>query len=205
MVEVFAQIDTDKSGMISENEFNKMKESDKVTAALELLKIESQHLLALGESIFGAGEDGEEGITELSFSEFLEMAIHLRPENNATVLDIIELRHVVGSYKGKIENKILDLEYNLARQEAAGTNETTAAQMQKTYTDMQVLRQDIKEDMRNLKDVDQLYHRRKRELDELKRRLCEGRFRRNVVWIFPGFRFIGNRALARNDEGGRAA
>lgn len=117
MVEVFAEIDADRSGMISQKEFELMKKNDKVTAALELLAIQKSHLVALGDSMFGALEvgddtdprDSKEG-KEMSFTEFLEMAIHLRPENLATVLDVIEMRHVIAQYKKKLENKIMDLE-----------------------------------------------------------------------------------------------
>lgn len=55
MVEVFAEVDTDRSGLISQTEFELMKENDKVTAALELLAIQKSHLVALADSVFVKG------------------------------------------------------------------------------------------------------------------------------------------------------
>jgi len=45
LVEVFAELDEDRSGLISEKEFEQMKTNDKVTDALDLLGIQKQHLL----------------------------------------------------------------------------------------------------------------------------------------------------------------
>jgi len=63
MVEVFAELDEDRSGLISSVEFDMMKENDKVSEALELLGISKTHLIALGESVFGGQmtDDGEKG------------------------------------------------------------------------------------------------------------------------------------------------
>jgi hypothetical protein len=45
--------------------------------------IEKQHVIALGESLFGDDPAGDE--EEMSFEEFINMIVHLRPENLATV------------------------------------------------------------------------------------------------------------------------
>ena len=69
--QVFAEIDKDRSGLISQTEFNLMRENEKVTAALELLSINEEHLIALGDSMFGSddGDDDDEGnmLNEMSF------------------------------------------------------------------------------------------------------------------------------------------
>ena len=47
-----------------------MRENEKVTAALELLSINEEHLIALGDSMFGsdeAEEDDEMMFSEMSF------------------------------------------------------------------------------------------------------------------------------------------
>merc|ERR1712216_428911 len=53
------------------------------------------------------GDDGLEAETkELSFDEFLEMVIHMRPENNASIMDICTLRKMVRSMSRRITKRI---------------------------------------------------------------------------------------------------
>ncbi len=122
-----------------------MKKNEKVTAALELLAIQKSHLLQLGDSMFGqmdnegaagGGGGGEKESREMSFTEFLEMAIHLRPENLATVLDVIEMRHVIAQYKKKLENKIMDLEGTITADYNRATMSGHAAENMQLYAEM---------------------------------------------------------------------
>ncbi|CAD7971596.1 unnamed protein product [Amoebophrya sp. A25] len=170
MVEVFAEVDSDRSGLISETEFEVMKQNDKVTAALELLAIQKSHLVALADSVFGS-PGGEGASREVSFTEFLEMAIHLRPENLATVLDVIELRNVMGAYKKRLENKIIDVESSIMREvyrkglkqmEEQGPSLTE-------YDDLEEVRQQAARVQRVLLMLDNDYYATKRQLDDLKR------------------------------------
>merc|ERR1719388_808514 len=52
LVKVFTEIDKDGSGLISMAEFERMRESELTTKALEQLGVESKHLLAMSDAIF---------------------------------------------------------------------------------------------------------------------------------------------------------
>mmetsp|Transcript_3370 Transcript_3370/g.7912 ORF Transcript_3370/g.7912 Transcript_3370/m.7912 type:complete len:572 (-) Transcript_3370:1863-3578(-) len=169
MVEVFAEVDTDRSGLISQTEFELMKENDKVTAALELLAIQKSHLVALADSVFGDAS-GEGASREVSFTEFLEMAIHLRPENLATVLDVIELRNVIGAYKKRLENKVLDFEASVMREVfRKGVKSLEAGPSLEDYENLMEVRSNAAKATRVMQSLDNDYYATKRQLDDLKR------------------------------------
>ncbi|CAD7937316.1 unnamed protein product [Amoebophrya sp. A120] len=171
MVEVFAEVDEDRSGLISASEFELMKQNDKVTAALELLAIQKSHLVALADSVFGDPAGGEGGTgREVSFTEFLEMAIHLRPENLATVLDVIELRNVMGAYKKRLENKVLDFEASVMREVfRKGMGVLDNGPSLEDYDDLMEVREKAGRATRLMQMLDNDYYATKRQLDDLKR------------------------------------
>jgi len=102
---------------------------------------------------------------ELSFADFLEIIVHLRPENLATVLDIIEMRHIFSTYKKSIDSRILQLEGCLCEQGDLELNR----KMTELFDEAAVLKEQIKLKSELLKNTDEDYRKKKRELEEKKR------------------------------------
>merc|ERR550514_281449 len=148
-MKVFEAIDSDGSQMISEFEFDQMKESPECMEALEMLGVEPKHLMAMSDTIFEADEDdlvasltvdslkagsgdlkepssdsilgrrrAGVGITkpvgrELTFDEFLDFVVHLRPGTTASVLDMADLRKTLRRMSRKMERRFDAMEENL--------------------------------------------------------------------------------------------
>jgi voltage-gated sodium channel len=90
--DVFDDIDADKSGQVSENEFMEMLKNEKVMDAFEKgLEIEEQHLKSLKNVLFVSDDDSGEPV-ELSFTDFTDQLLQLRPNQAASVLDVSKLR-----------------------------------------------------------------------------------------------------------------
>jgi len=104
---VFEEIDADGSGLISKKEFELMTDKRESIEALHILGVEPKHLLALSDTLFDSLDDGKP--KEIDFHEFLEMVVHLRPENNASVLDIAQLRGLQRRLMLQVEAKIKSL------------------------------------------------------------------------------------------------
>jgi len=134
---VFQEIDRDNSMKISKDEFGLMKDNPEVVAALGELGIEVKHLFALSDSLFEVDdeEDAEPGVRaprgsdsrgrsragnraaesenhdrgkELSFQEFLNVVCHMRPENQASVLDIADLRKSLRRSVRRLEELVFE-------------------------------------------------------------------------------------------------
>jgi len=136
---VMDKVDKDGSGMISRKEFDTMLEgpdAEIVLAALEEIDVESKHLLALSDSLFELDDDEVEALKkdypgksdaeireegkELSFSEFLKTLCHLRPENNASVMDVAEVRKMMRRALRKTEMKVEQFEGEIGKIEDHG-------------------------------------------------------------------------------------
>merc|ERR1719261_610794 len=65
----------------------------------------------------------EEG-KELSFAEFLKTLCHLRPENNASVMDVAEVRKMMRRALRKTEQKVEEFEAEISRIEQHGLPHT---------------------------------------------------------------------------------
>jgi hypothetical protein len=104
---VFEEIDADGSGLISKKEFELMTDKRESIEALHILGVEPKHLLALSDTLCDSLDDGKP--KEIDFHEFLEMVVHLRPENNASVLDIAQLRGLQRRLMLQVEAKIKSL------------------------------------------------------------------------------------------------
>jgi len=113
LTEVFNEIDLDSSGRISKKEFDLMTEKEDVIVALTMLDVQPKHLMALSDTLFEADGDDLGEDKELSFQEFLQMIILLRPQNNASVLDVAQLRKTQRRLTVSIESKLLALEDRL--------------------------------------------------------------------------------------------
>jgi len=110
MAEAFIQIDTSKDGLITVQEWGKMKLEKTVRASMANLGVEEQHmeerLDQMQESLFGAldmdDEDADADLSELekkekkskglTFEKFIEKVVEIRPDTPASALDIEILR-----------------------------------------------------------------------------------------------------------------
>jgi hypothetical protein len=136
---VMDKVDKDGSGMISRKEFDTMIEGEDaeiVKEALEEIDVESKHLLALSDSLFELDDDEVEQLKrespgkteqeireegkELSFAEFLKTLCHLRPENNASVMDVAEVRKMMRRALRKTEQKVEEFEMEISSIEEHG-------------------------------------------------------------------------------------
>lgn len=108
LAKVFSEIDEDGSGLISEKEFKQMKENPEVLEAFDSMGIEPRHLLSMSGELFEMSDEDVQNelmtkscsikdldtMKELSFDEFLEVILRLRPERGASVLDFAEKKKI---------------------------------------------------------------------------------------------------------------
>merc|ERR1719160_1977439 len=127
---VFKEIDTDKSGLISMNEFDQMKENEDAIAALGSLGIEMHMVNGLRDVLFQADDEEDEnpqdspqsgghhdlppGTKELTFKEFLERLSHLKPGTGVSVLDFADLQKQLQQSSRKVERRIKELQRRMA-------------------------------------------------------------------------------------------
>jgi len=176
--EVFDEIDEDKSGLISQEEFSVMSKNEIALGALTGLGIEPKHLIALKDTLF-ALDDGEQpesasstkkkecdpepasphspwGVSprqeiggskdfntarsrrkkegqaeeeqqeavvegrELTFDEFLDTVVHLRPGTQASVLDIADLRKGLRLAVKRAERRVNEIEKQMVQNMKTG-------------------------------------------------------------------------------------
>jgi hypothetical protein len=96
MATAFTAIDSSQDGLITSSEWSKMKSQPEVRASMANLGVEEQYIgFRLGqmqESLFGNAEgdiDGREGLT---FEQFISKVMEIRPDTDASALDIELLR-----------------------------------------------------------------------------------------------------------------
>jgi hypothetical protein len=105
IVDTFEALDEDGSGMISKKEFIKLTENEDVMEALALMEVKPDHLLSLSDSLFDKDND-EAGEVELEFADFLRVLVHLRPGQDASVMDVAETRKTMRRAIKKTEAKL---------------------------------------------------------------------------------------------------
>merc|ERR1719380_115905 len=105
ILDTFEALDVDGSGKISKTEFAKLTENEEVMEALALMEVNSGHLLSLSDSLFESDNDQEEEV-ELDFADFLRVLVHLRPGQDASVMDVAETRKTMRRAIKKTEAKL---------------------------------------------------------------------------------------------------
>ena len=78
--------------MISFDEFEKMSDNIEVLETLDAIGVEPKHFGALAGVLFEEETKPGEYRT-LTFDEFVKQVVMLRPERNASVMDVADLRH----------------------------------------------------------------------------------------------------------------
>merc|ERR1719313_2194061 len=94
LLEKLKQYDTDFNGDISYDEFLHLIKDKEVALALVEIDVDVQHFKSLSEYLF---EDPDTGTPTLSvsFSELMEMTLHMQSTKTARVLDIVDLQKCI--------------------------------------------------------------------------------------------------------------
>eukprot|EP00928_Gymnodinium_smaydae_P048693 TRINITY_DN32590_c0_g1_i1.p1 TRINITY_DN32590_c0_g1~~TRINITY_DN32590_c0_g1_i1.p1 ORF type:complete len:736 (-),score=107.72 TRINITY_DN32590_c0_g1_i1:131-2338(-) len=88
-------IDADGNNYISKHEFKQIVENPSAITALQAVDVDVVGLVELADIIFAA-EPGEDDVTkEISFEEFVELALQMRNTNQSTVKDILNLQKLM--------------------------------------------------------------------------------------------------------------
>jgi hypothetical protein len=183
---VMDKVDKDGSGMISRKEFDTMLEGEDapiVLAALEEIDVESKHLLALSDSLFELDDDEVEALKkdnpgktedelreegkELSFSEFLKTLCHLRPENNASVMDVAEVRKMMRRALRKTEQKVEEFEDMISRIEEHGLPHTHVEAVRRLLGSTKEVRDKVLMETQRAEAAEQLVKQLQGQLDAL--------------------------------------
>jgi len=107
---VMDEIDTSGDGLVSSSEFEEMMKDDTVLKALDDIGIRPDNLPALGDILFEPDDppaDGEP--VELPFDDFLKVIVHHRPEKEASVMDVAEVRKMMRKSLRATEDKVQSL------------------------------------------------------------------------------------------------
>jgi hypothetical protein len=93
---VMTQVDTDKGGTISKQEFVRLFESEEAMSCLNDVGVDVETLVDLADEIY---EDAEDEMAEngLDFRKFMEIILELRGSNQARFKDVVELRKFIRS------------------------------------------------------------------------------------------------------------
>ena len=89
---IFLLGDIDGSGTISHDEFEAMSEYKEVLDALGEIGIEPKDFCAIAAVLFEDETDPAKS-KSLSFPDFVKQVVSLRPEKNASVMDVADLRY----------------------------------------------------------------------------------------------------------------
>lgn len=112
----FKTIDSSQDGLITKQEWSKMKDQATVRNSMANLGVEDQHidirLEQMQESLFGSSPDEEDeedaARAGLTFDDFIEKVMEIRPDTDASALDI-EILRVRVEREEKAFNQRLDL------------------------------------------------------------------------------------------------
>jgi len=183
---VMDKVDKDGSGMISRKEFDTMLEgpdAEIVLAALEEIDVESKHLLALSDSLFELDDDEVEALKkdypgksdaeireegkELSFSEFLKTLCHLRPENNASVMDVAEVRKMMRRALRKTEMKVEQFEGEIGKIEDHGLPHAHVEGVRRLLESTKEIRDKVFMEKQRAEAAEQMVEKYQKQLDSL--------------------------------------
>mmetsp|Transcript_117894 Transcript_117894/g.227341 ORF Transcript_117894/g.227341 Transcript_117894/m.227341 type:complete len:237 (+) Transcript_117894:1-711(+) len=92
-------LDADNNGMVSLEEFELLLEKPQATRALRDVGVDVVGLVDFKDYIFVDDH-------ALSFSQFMEVVLSLRGTNKATVKDVVDVRKLLRTELGRIEEKI---------------------------------------------------------------------------------------------------
>jgi len=176
--------------MISRKEFDTMIEgpdAETVKQALEEINVESKHLLALSDSLFELDDDEMEEIRranpgktdaeiraegkELSFQEFLKTLCHLRPENDASVMDVAEVRKMMRRSLRNTEKKVEEFEEEISRIEEHGLPHAHVDTVRRLLNATKEIRDKVLKEKDKADEAEQIAKKLQSQLDETMKKL----------------------------------
>jgi len=101
---IFMQMDKDKSGSISREEFLRMKRDEKVMKALQELEVQEKHFDMYVDCLFQPAEDGQ--TPTLSFRTLLDCICRLRPGTSVNALDFASFKQSVMQGQNLLRDRV---------------------------------------------------------------------------------------------------
>lgn len=92
-------LDADNNGLVTKEEFQLLLEKPQATRALRDVGVDVVGLVDFQDYIFVDNKT-------LSFSQFMEVVLSLRGTNKATVKDVVDVRKLVRSEMGRVEERL---------------------------------------------------------------------------------------------------
>jgi len=94
---VLKQLDFNRDGLISKEEFQCILEHEEAVTALEAIGVDVLALVDFADFLFQSDRRGQAFDKEFDFVEFMELVLKLRGDQGATVRDIVDLRKFIHS------------------------------------------------------------------------------------------------------------
>jgi len=117
--QAFESIDKNDDGMINKTEWQQIKDNESVRDKLTTLGVEPGHmeerLDQMQESLFYTRDKDAEGVEKLSFREFVDKMVEVRPDMPAKALDIEMLRVNVEQDDEDFKSRLNQIENTLQR------------------------------------------------------------------------------------------
>jgi len=117
---IFAQMDKDKSGAISREEFSRMKRDPKVMLALRELDVQERQFDMYVDLLFQPDEDG---ITpNLTYKKLIDCIVRLRPGTAVNALDFASFKQSVLQSQSLLRERIVHIESMCSALAASGVS-----------------------------------------------------------------------------------
>merc|ERR1712216_547171 len=104
---------------------------------------------------------------ELSFAEFLKTLCHLRPENNASVMDVAEVRKMMRRALRKTEQKVEDFEEEITRIEEHGLPHAHVEAVRRLLSSTKEIRDKVLMEKQRAEAAEEMVKQLQSELDAL--------------------------------------
>jgi len=113
----FKKIDKDGTDTICETEFDQMLEDECALGVMAVLQkeldIHKNHLAEMKPLLFGDSNDEESSPNEISFNDFLNLLIRLRPGESAGPIDIQEFRKLLREQERAFVGRVSKLQHQV--------------------------------------------------------------------------------------------
>jgi len=181
---VLNKIDTDGSGKLSREEFDTMVDGEDaavVKEALDEIGVEAKHLLALSDSLFELDDDEVEEIMkqnpgkteeeirlegrELTFADFLKTLCHMRPENDASVMDIAEVRKMMRRALRRTEIRVENFDTQISKVEQQGLPSSHVAALRALIASTKAIKSKVEVETQRAEQAEILAQQLQSQLD----------------------------------------
>merc|ERR1719456_504284 len=108
----------------------------------------------------------EEG-KELTFQEFLKTVVHMRPENDCSVMDVAEVRKMMRRSIRKTEKSIDEFGQGIVNLDKQGVPQKHVEALERLLVSAKDLREKVKAETKRAHDAEQLAAELQQQLDRL--------------------------------------